>query len=187
MVKLFTITCPTCSGADDTSLCVECGGSGKIPARPFSTVSEMNEKIIEFHNRVVGKSDHSWCLGDVVMGRNAHDGHQMAAIVKRLQGKRRLILGNHDQLAPKFYAEAFEKVRGASRIDNLIFTHIPIAIESIPVGCVNVHGHTHTQCLKGPYINVSLEVINYIPRSLEELRGLAETVRTLHPQWDTHS
>lgn len=194
MVKTFTIACPTCGGTGMTPQplygyaisCAECGETGKIPARPFSSVGEMNDFITDTHNKVVGISDHSWCLGDVTMGRNAYHGKLMCAIVSRLHGKRRLILGNHDQLDMKYYGEVFQKIRGSARIDSLIFSHIPLAIQSIPVGCVNVHGHTHTQCLDGPYINVSLEAINYVPRSLEELRELARETRQLHPRWSEY-
>lgn len=181
LCKVFTIPCPDCGTRDD---CLTCGGSRKVPARPFKDGLEMTEFIIRMHNEVVRPVDHSWCLGDVVMERNAWGGARMVKTVKRLNGHRRVILGNHDQLDPKYYVEAFQKVRGSARVDSLIFSHQPLAIESIPVGCVNVHGHTHTQCLSGPYINVSLEAINYVPQSLEQLQTQARTVRTRHPFWD---
>ena len=61
-------------------------------ARPgFSDVDHMNETMIANHNRVVGPTDRVYFLGDVGFSRAT-----LAAVLPRLNGKKRLILGNHD-------------------------------------------------------------------------------------------
>ena len=69
--------------------------------RPFLSVSEMNEALIERWNRVVGKDDLTWILGDFCVG-SAED---WAGILDRLNGRKALIVGNHDS------REAIEKLR----------------------------------------------------------------------------
>ena len=60
--------------------------------RPFLSVSEMNEAMIERWNRVVGKDDLTWILGDFCMG----GAERWAAMLDRLNGRKALIVGNHD-------------------------------------------------------------------------------------------
>lgn len=61
--------------------------------RPFSDVQEMNEGMIEAWNAVVHPNDLVWHLGDFAM--KASD-QEVAQIFRRLNGRKRLIIGNHD-------------------------------------------------------------------------------------------
>src|SRR5438874_133947 len=64
--------------------------------------------MIANHNRVVGVADHAYFLGDVGFRRAT-----LAAVLPRLNGKKRLILGNHDysdRQMMRFYLEHFQKV-----------------------------------------------------------------------------
>jgi calcineurin-like phosphoesterase family protein len=180
--KLFKIRCDCCSATgwaidDDGEAkeCPACSGTGEISARPFSSTKEMHEFMLDLHNQTVKPQDHWWCLGDISLLRASVDKHKLVAEVKKYQGHRRLILGNHDHYDVRVYREMFEKVRGYNRVGNLILSHVPIDSRSIPRGCVNVHGHIHTNpSPPGPYINVSVEAINYRPLSLHELTKMAE-------------
>lgn len=60
--------------------------------RPFSTVDEMDEFIINAWNRTVGPDDIVYHLGDIGYG----DGDRTRSIFSRLNGRKRLVLGNHD-------------------------------------------------------------------------------------------
>ena len=143
------------------------------PLRPFSSVEEMDELMIERWNAVVRPSDHVWHLGDVTMLRGNAIKTIDHSIMARLAGHKRLILGNHDHGDIKWYAQWFEKIRGSHRIDRtLLFSHIPIHPESLPKGCFNIHGHTHARPSTLPYMNISVERTNYRPLSLEEIKEL---------------
>ena len=61
-------------------------------SRPFETVEEMNETIINNWNSVVKEEDTVFILGDLCMGKNT----EAAALVNRLKGKKILVRGNHD-------------------------------------------------------------------------------------------
>ena len=60
--------------------------------RPYSDVEEMNEALITNWNNTVGKDDIVFHLGDFAMGGSA----EWSRLLKRLNGKIYLILGNHD-------------------------------------------------------------------------------------------
>lgn len=154
--------------------------------RPFSDVAEMNEYIVDTHNKFVKPPDHWYCLGDVTMERD-NQGRGLG-IVTRMNGHKRLILGNHDHYAMKHYLLVFEKVMAMNVLDRIRFTHIPIHPLSMG-GCIaNVHGHIHQrkspdpvlqvtdkgQVLVKPYVNISLEVTNYRPVSLEEVKEMVK-------------
>ena len=60
--------------------------------RPFVDADEMNECLIENWNAVVDKDDVVFHLGDFAFG----DPHKAAEIANRLNGKKYLVIGNHD-------------------------------------------------------------------------------------------
>ena len=132
----------------------------------FSSVEEMDEHMVERWNAVVKPSDHVYHLGDVAMKRPD------LKIVKRLNGHKRLVFGNHDIYDHKNYTEVgFEKVMGSRVLEGWLMTHIPVHPESLGRFRGNVHGHIHERpSPSGSYINVSVERINYTPLALEELR-----------------
>ena len=64
--------------------------------RPFDTVDEMNEALVQLWNETVGVKDTVWVLGDIVMGKRA----ETLKYVTRLNGTKVLIPGNHDYCHP---------------------------------------------------------------------------------------
>ena len=60
--------------------------------RPWNTVEEMDEGLIQNWNRVVGKDDIVFHLGDFAFAPNS----QWKKLIDRLNGHIHLILGNHD-------------------------------------------------------------------------------------------
>jgi calcineurin-like phosphoesterase family protein len=132
--------------------------------RPFANAKEMDEHIIDRHNSVVAPSDHYYCLGDVAMNK------RFLSCVGRLNGHGRLIGGNHDIFsAQQYLAAGFEKIMAMRVHANIIFTHVPVHPASLGRFRANVHGHVHQNSYPFPYINVSMEVINYTPVSLDEI------------------
>lgn len=66
--------------------------------RPFSTVDEMNQTLIDNWNAVVSPEDTVWILGDVVMGQFAENIH----LLGELNGQKALVPGNHDRVHPAY-------------------------------------------------------------------------------------
>lgn len=137
--------------------------------RPFANAQEMDEQIVTNWNKVVKPSDHVYHLGDVTLKK------QHLEIVGRLNGKKRLLLGNHDIFEVKDYLKAgFQKVMAYRVLDGCLLSHIPVHPFSMGRFRANIHGHMHQHEGYGPpYINVSVERIGYAPIALEEVtKGL---------------
>lgn len=142
--------------------------------RPWDNVDDMNRDIISRCNSRVGKADKLYILGDVVFGKkNLH-------LLEQLNGKKCLILGNHDLQDIPVYLEYFYAVRSMHVLGDFVMTHIPLHTQSIgrwKGG--NIHGHLHKNKILGidgkpdsRYICVSAEQINYTPISFNEIEGL---------------
>ena len=69
------------------------------PLRPFTSNEEMDETMIERWNAKVKPNDVVYHLGDVVINR------KHLHLVKRLNGKKRLVRGNHDIFKDREYYE----------------------------------------------------------------------------------
>ena len=157
------------------------------PIRPgFADVDEMDEHMIQRWNSVVKPGDIVYHLGDVVIDKNNEDRTWFKQNWPRLNGGKRLIVGNHDDI--KFLASGgfFSKVLMWRMFPEfgLLFSHVPLHPSSLlryvdqdaewPDGqetLMNVHGHIHQNSSpEGPYRNVSVEAIDYTPVNIEELR-----------------
>ena len=148
----------------------------KFKTRPFSTVEEMDEALIDNWNSVVKPGDKVYHLGDVTFGNKEN---YIENIHKKLNGKKRLIVGNHDDV--KFLAPYFEKVMLWRMFPDwgLLMTHVPVHRSTLGEGrfdgkgMINVHGHIHQNpSPEGPYKCVCVEQphMNYTPINIEELR-----------------
>lgn len=151
------------------------------PVRPgFKDVDEMDEFMIQRWNDVVKPHDKIYHLGDVIFGKN-----ETAAdvLLGRLNGKKRLILGNHDNYFPiSLYAKHFEKILVQWRPSTeVIFSHYPLHIGvDDPKIKKNVHGHVHRTRneISEKHINISVEMTDYAPIHYDEVLK-----KTGLPQW----
>jgi len=144
------------------------------PMRVFKDVEEMDEHMVTQWNSVVRPCDRVYHLGDVVMNR------KFLPIVERLNGKKVLIMGNHDIFGSKEYLKYFEDVRAYKIFpkERIICSHIPVYSEVFPRWELNVHGHLHDNNVKEfseKYLNVSVEQINYTPIAFDTILSLLGT------------
>jgi calcineurin-like phosphoesterase family protein len=110
---------------------------GVTKLRPYETAEEMDEDMVKRWNETVKPNDKVYVLGDVVINRKA------LGIMRRLNGDKVLIKGNHDIFKLEDYTEHFRDIRGYHVMNGLILSHIPIHEESLGrFGC-NIHGHLH--------------------------------------------
>lgn len=136
--------------------------------RPFQNVDDMNEYMVERWNSVVKEGDKVYHLGDVYF--------KDASMLSQLNGKKRLILGNHDDGRDKKLLAVFQKILSYRMMPQfgLIFSHIPIHEKSLLRSgqeCVNVHGHIHEKPQISPrHRNVCVEELDYTPINIEDLR-----------------
>lgn len=146
--------------------------------RPFSDVEEMNETMIERWNSVVKPGDKVYHLGDVLFGHNKQE--WMNTNWSRLNGSKRLVIGNHDNVRFFTVGGFFKKVMLWRQFNDwgLLFTHVPVHPSTLgeshrfgdkPI--LNVHGHIHqNKSPEGNYKCVCVEQTNYTPVNIEELK-----------------
>lgn len=140
--------------------------------RPWDNPDEMDEDMVENWNKVVGPKDVVWHLGDVVINRKALN------TLRRLNGRKKLVMGNHDIFKASEYLEHFEDLKGFHKLDTFALSHIPLHPESVGRWADgNIHGHTHYQNVLDKlgkpdprYICVCVEQTNFTPIDFEEIR-----------------
>ena len=151
--------------------------------RPFDNAAEMDEELVKRWNEVIQVQDKVYVLGDVVMHKNN------MPILKRLNGHKRLVRGNHDIYSTKEYMKYFEDIHGVRVLEDMILSHIPLHVDSITKRFnTNVHGHLHTAFVKDAnglpdsrYHCVCVEQTDYRPLSVDEVRARIKAIKEKYP------
>jgi calcineurin-like phosphoesterase family protein len=152
------------------------------PARShFGSIQEHDEWIIDTWNSMVRPKDVAWILGDVLW----HTGS--VALLMRLNGRKRLVQGNHDSIAINPF---FEQVYGVMPFRRrTILSHIPLHRACVTERWnVNIHGHLHSKMVEHPpslwrgmilpaipderYLCVSLEQNKLKPFNWDEIKEI---------------
>ena len=142
------------------------------PLRPWRTIEEMDEALIENWNAVVAPGDKVYHLGDVAIPRKG------LKCLASLNGTKILIRGNHDIFKLTDYTEYFKDVRGCHYLDKLVLTHIPVHPDNLARWKGNVHGHLHARRILLPdgtvdarYECVCVEHTNFAPIDFELVKS----------------
>lgn len=144
--------------------------------RPFETVEQMDEALIERWNAVVTDEDTVYHLGDI--GYN--DGRVPCRILERLKGHKHLIRGNHDTgyVDAQLLYRYFETVADFYEIDDgdshILLSHYPMLYNKRGY---MIHGHLHGaggpfhEILRGlpRVLNAGVDVNAFRPVTLAEL------------------
>lgn len=153
---------------------VEFNGVHGTKLRPWTDVNEMNEALIERWNAKVPVGSKVYVLGDVCLGKKS------LPLLARMNGKKILIKGNHDQEDLKEYTPYFSDIRACQKKGDYLLSHIPVHPGSLTRWSKgNVHGHLHDGRVLLPdgtidkrYICVSVEHTGFAPIALEEIESL---------------
>ena len=138
-------------------------GHDKLAAvRGFSSLQTMHSVIEDAWRSVVSKNDTVIVAGDVVWKKS------WVPWFQALPGRKRLVMGNHDRWPNGLLRDTFISVHGALYFHNYLVTHVPVHPDCVlPRFLGNIHGHTHSKKLRGPYHNICCEQLDYTPRSLD--------------------
>ncbi len=152
--------------------------------RPFDTIEEMDETLINNWNEKVKKNDVVYIIGDLIW-----KGIDPSIYLKRLNGKKILIIGNHDSnwMCKCDVNEYFELVTNM-HIDNLnshavTMCHYPMLEwkNSRKEGTNKlgylIYGHIHNRVSEEYHdlftfsnaLNAGVDINNYQPVSFDEL------------------
>lgn len=149
--------------------------------RPFTSVEEMDEALINNWNETVSHNDTVYILGDLIFRSNKHSTYY----IDRLKGMKHLILGNHDHKWIKNcnLQKYFESVSYYLEIKDgekrLALCHYPmLSWGGAARGTLHVYAHIHNkkdglafETLKkmDNALNAGVEINNYRPVTLDEL------------------
>lgn len=115
--------------------------------RSFENIEDMNESFIYNWNNTVGIDDEIYILGDF----SQYSGDRTNDILKRLNGKKYLIIGNHEEdylYDEKFDKSHFEWIKDYFELSyngmDFILFHYPIEEwNKFFDGGIHLHGHQH--------------------------------------------
>lgn len=109
------------------------------PFRPFSTIEEHDEELVRRWNATVGPKDVVWHLGDFCFGK------RILEIAARLNGNKKLVMGNHDTYPTADYLRHFTRLAGVIEYKGVVLSHSPVHENQLERWKLNVHGHLHSR------------------------------------------
>ena len=157
--------------------------------RPFQSVEDMDRALVDNWNRVVGRGDIVYVLGDMFWVRST----EAVQVLQSLNGMKFLIRGNHDRSNDSRFVKQFEKVTDYLEVEDegrkLILCHYPIpCFKNHYRGWYHLYGHVHISfehnmmehdkyLMKELYevpcnmfnAGVMMPYMNYTPRTLDEI------------------
>lgn len=141
--------------------------------RPFDDIPHMDEMLIANFNECVRPEDVSIWVGDV----SFYGPEKTNEILRRCNGYKILVVGNHDIVKRKVKQMDFDEVHALYHLPHsdvdLVFTHFPMY--NLPMPWINVHGHLHInhRIDSVQHINVCCEFHDYRPLELEQIQKWA--------------
>ena len=170
--------------------------NGNVPAdqtRDFETLEQMNDKIVESINSVVGEDDTLFHLGDWSFGGYDNiEEFRNRIVCKNIH----LILGNHDHHIERNKGDIqrlFSSVNQYLRLQvsvypstklyagevDLVMMHYPIASwHNMNDGVIHLHGHIHLppdkKLSQGKAMDVGVDGNNLMPYSLGEIMNIMD-------------
>lgn len=141
----------------------------KALARMFNT-------IVKNYNSMVGRNDLVYNLGDISL-RGSENLSWYKRTIGLLNGKKHLILGNHDKLNPFSYVDAgFETVHTALHLEllDLYLAHDP-AMSNVRSDKLWICGHVHNLFkTQKNVINAGVDVWEFKPVNLSKIMELGK-------------
>jgi calcineurin-like phosphoesterase family protein len=147
--------------------------------RPFETVEEMNEAMVENANSVVQPNHTLYTLGDF-----AFKNHEYWA--KQLNGHKHLILGNHDEI--KMVEGLFESI---SHYKEIKYNKVKICLMHYALrtwsaanrGAFHLYGHSHGNLPSyGRSMDVGVDTHDFRPYHIDEIFEILSKI-DVHEQW----
>ena len=149
----------------------------KYSKRPFADVNEMNEVLIDNWNSRIKPQDRVYHLGDVGFSNSQSN---LCNILRRLNGQKFLIIGNHDEKTvdrdAKFrtYWETISDTKTVKYQGQSIFlSHYAHRVwNKSHRGSWHLYGHSHgslSDDIRSNSFDVGVDCHNYFPLSFDDV------------------
>ncbi len=147
--------------------------------RPFSNVYEMNSVMIDRWNKKVKGNDTVYVIGDLFFRCSDPE-----LILKKLKGKKRLLIGNHDGSwmakidASKYFVSIDTMLETSVDNHGVTMCHYPLLTWRHKLRTYMVHGHIHNDTSSDFWplirdrervLNAGADINGFEPVTLEEL------------------
>lgn len=155
----------------------------QIANRPFASIEEMNETLVNNMVSRVSDNDTIYFLGDM----SAYN-IDATKDIRRIPGRKVLIKGNHDKepLHHRSFRSCFDEIVSNTIVTDTVngqtikifLSHYPMAEwDGYYKGIWHFYGHVHNACGGGATlisllpraINVGVDVCSFMPKTAEEL------------------
>ncbi len=164
--------------------------------RPYADPEEMEESLVSNWNSVVARGDIVYHLGDFAYTWGSPDKILIDKLLSRLNGSKRLILGNHDR-KPVLQSSRWSKVSqydylkvslGGPTKQKIMVCHYPMrSWRGMQRGSWMLHGHSHGNLpdVGGKILDVGVDLHLYTPISLEFVRDYMNAREVM--EWESRS
>lgn len=139
--------------------------------RPFSNVQEMDEFLITEWNKVVRPNDTIYHLGDFCFSKNPD------SILCRLNGKKHLIIGNHDNqktIDSVFWESVGHYKEISFEKQFIVLCHYAMKVwNKSHRGAWHLYGHSHGTLPEDPFsfsFDAGVDCHDYKPISFEQIK-----------------
>ena len=151
----------------------------KLCNRPFDSIEEMNEAMISNWNDRVKGTDTVYIVGDMFF--RCEDAE---TVLKRLRGKKRLIVGNHDGSwiskvdLNKYFISVDNLLEISDGKHALTVCHYPLLTWKHAKKSYMIHGHIHADttadyfpllCVRDNVLNAGVDINGFMPVTFDEL------------------
>lgn len=148
----------------------------KYERTQFTTIEDMNKRVLNGIRSRVNKGDTFVCLGDLGTG--------WEEFIEKINCSRKvLVLGNHDKESKGKYAKYFDEVYSGPIFINkwIILSHDPVPVSE---HFINIHGHLHGAKLDSErHFSVSANDIDYMPVTLDSFFGIISNLPKVHQKF----
>ena len=152
----------------------------RLSNRPFNSIEEMDKAIIDNWDSKVTDNDNVYILGDF-----SYKSEDPIEYLKKLNGRKHLIVGNHDNILLKNPAckKYFVEIADMKMVDDngtqIVLCHYPLVEwNGYYRNVLHFYGHVHNtyhnettryaRDMKNAY-NVGVDVIGFAPCTLNEI------------------
>lgn len=147
--------------------------------RPFKDITQMDETMIANWNAVVRPQDTVWVLGDFAFGEHAK-------FLRRLNGSKYLVRGNHDK-RPSMkdgWAGIYDLKELKIEGQYIVLCHYAMRVfNKSHHGAIQLFGHSHGK-LPGnsQQLDVGVDAWNFFPVTLEQIKERLATLPPFHQE-----
>ena len=147
--------------------------------RPFNSVEEMNQTLINNWNKVVKKNDDVYIVGDLFFRYQ-----DVESLLSLLNGKKHLIIGNHDsywindEVLSKYFVSCDKMLEIIDNNHRIMLCHYPMLSYPKQSRTYMIHGHIHNDTLfdywhvlvkRKNVLNAGVDINNFKPVPLSTL------------------